>query len=101
MKHLIGKTMTMEADFMGEKVKIKKLTVSEIMEIQEKAKKQKEGDEISTLRTIIKLGVEGAKELTDKEIESFPLQELTSLTTEVVKFSGLSGLLDKAEEVGN
>jgi len=101
MKHLIGKTMYHEVEFMGEKLKIKKLTVSEIMEIQDKAKKQKEGDEISTLKTIIKLGVEGAKELTDKEIESFPLQELTNLTTEVIKFSGLAGLLDKAEAVGN
>lgn len=101
MKHLVGKSMTRKIKFMGEDVVIKKLSVSEIMEVQEKAKEQKEGDEIATLRTIIRLGADGAKDLSDEELQEFPLEELTNLTTEIIKFSGMGALLGKEAETGN
>lgn len=91
MKHLVGKKMTSSVNFMGEKVTIKKLSVAEIMQIQEANKKVKEGDEVSTLRLIIRSAVEGAETLTDDELTSFPLDELSSLSAEIVKFSGMGG----------
>ena len=37
-KSLVGKRLSKSVNFMGQKVDIKKLSVSEVMEIQEKAK---------------------------------------------------------------
>jgi hypothetical protein len=90
MKHLVGKKMSTDVAFMGETVKITKLSVAEILKIQEATKKQKAGDEVSTLRLLIKLAVEDAKDLSDQEIESFPLDELSKLGSEIVKFSGMN-----------
>lgn len=101
MKHLVGKKMSTEVSFMGETVKITKLSVAEILKIQEATKKQKAGDEVSTLRMLIKMSVEGAKDLSDQEIESFPLDELTKLGAEIVKFSGMNVGEVQAEVQGN
>jgi len=90
MKHLIGKRMTKQINFMGEKVTIKKLTVAEIMQVQELNKNLKEGDEMSTLHLIVRSAVEGAEELTDDELTGFPLDELSQLSSEIVKFSGIN-----------
>jgi hypothetical protein len=90
MKHLIGKKMTTQCEFMGEKVTVKKLSVAEILKIQEATKKQKAGDEVGVLRLMIRLAVEGAEGLTDAELESFPLDELGKLGSEIVKFSGMN-----------
>jgi hypothetical protein len=101
MKHLVGKKMSTEVAFMGETVRITKLSVAEILKIQEATKKQKAGDEVSTLRMLIKLAVEGAKDLSDQEIESFPLDELSKLGAEIVKFSGMNVGEVQAEVQGN
>jgi hypothetical protein len=101
MKHLIGKNMGKEVDFMEDKVTIKKLAVSEIMKIQEVTKKQKEGDELGTLRVMIRFAVEGAGEMKDSEIDSFPLDELSKLGAEIVKFSGMGGQPTEVAESGN
>ena len=90
MKHLVGKKMTTKVKFMGEDVTIRKLTVAEILKIQDANKKAKEGDEIKTLGLVIRSGVEGAEELTDDQLTSFPLDELSALSSEVVKFSGMN-----------
>ena len=99
MKHLVGKSMTKEVEFMGDKVTIKKLAVAEIMKIQEQSKKVKEGDEVSILRTMIRLACEEAKELKDAEIDSFPLDELSKLGAEIVEYSGMAG--QQQVEAGN
>jgi len=102
MKHLVGKRMVQEVSFMDEKVKIRKLSVQEIMKIQDQTKKTtKSGDEVSTLRTMIRLAVEGAEQLSDADIDSFPLDELSKLGAEIVKYSGMAGAEAPAEEAGN
>lgn len=101
MKHLVGKRMMQEVSFMDEKVKIRKLSVQEIMKIQDQTKKVKNGDEVSTLRTMIRLAVEGAEQLSDTDIDSFPLDELSKLGAEIVKYSGMAGAEMQAEESGN
>jgi hypothetical protein len=101
MKHLVGKKMSTEVSFMGETVKITKLSVAEILKIQDSTKKQKAGDEVSTLRLLIKMAVEGAKDLSDQEIESFPLDELSKLGSEIIKFSGMNVGEVQAEVQGN
>jgi len=101
MKHLVGKKISKKVDFMGDKVEIKKLTVNEVLKIQEATKNTSEEDQINTLRVILRSAVVGADELSDEDIATFPLEELTSLSAEIVKYSGMAGAEAPAEEAGN
>lgn len=91
IKGLIGRKMTKTVKFMGEDVKISKLTVSEVLEIQEKAKQLETENSggLEVLKTIICAAVEDAKELTDNDFEAFPMDELSKLSAEIVKYSGM------------
>jgi len=88
---LIGKKMTKSVRFMDADVKISKLSVSEVLEIQEKAKaiEQDEKEGFSVLKTVIRSSVEGAATLSDSDFNDFPLDELSKLSNEIMKFSGI------------
>jgi len=93
IKGLVGRKMTKTVKFMSEDVKIAKLSVSEVMEIQAKAK-DLEGDEqngFELLKKVIKLSVEKADELSDEDFNNFPMDELSKLSNEIMKFSGIVG----------
>lgn len=91
IKSLVGKKITKSFKFMGEDVKIAKLSVLEVMKIQERAKgltdDSEEGFEI--LKSVIRAAVEGASELSDDDFAAFPMDELSKLSDEIMKFSGL------------
>lgn len=91
IKSLVGKKMTKKVKFMNEDVSISKLSVSEVMEIQERAKAISKDDEegFNILKTVIRASVEGAKDLTDEDFNNFPLDELSKLSNEIMKFSGI------------
>jgi hypothetical protein len=90
-KDLIKKKMTRETKFMGESVKISKLSVAEVEEIQAIVKQQDENTEDYTiLQKVICLAVEDANELSMEDFKSFPLDELNKLSKEIMKFSGLN-----------
>lgn len=91
IKTLAGKKMTKPVKFMGEDVKISKLSVAEVMEIQELAKKI-EGNEtegFSVLKLVIRSAVEDGENLSDEEFSSFPMDELSTLSNTIMKFSGI------------
>ena len=90
-KDLVGKRMTKEVTFMGEKVKISKLSVAEVLEIQGKAKliEGNETEGFAVLRSVIAMSVEGASEIADQEFDRFPMDELSKLSSEIMRFSGL------------
>lgn len=88
---LIGKRMSKNVKFMGEEVKIHKLSVAQIVTIQESAKAA-ETDEtkgFEILKTIIKSSVEGADAIGDSDFENFPMDELSSLSNAIMAFSGI------------
>jgi hypothetical protein len=91
LKSLVGRKMTKKVKFMGEDVVINKLSVSEVMEIQRMAKEveQDESQGFSLLRNVIRMSVEGAEELSDADFDNFPLDELSTLSSHVMKFSGI------------
>ena len=92
IKALAGRRMTKEVKFMGENVTISKLNVSHVRQIQEAAKNlegAKDDDSFEVLKSIIADGVEGGEELTDEEFESMPLDELSKLSQEILRFSGI------------
>jgi hypothetical protein len=114
IKALVGKTMTKSVKFLDSTVTISKLTVGQVQEIQEAAKqaeareadfrKQVAAAEASggsmpesqdkfagldILKKIIVLGVEGGSDLTDEDFQSLPMDELSKVSKEIMKFSGL------------
>ncbi len=91
-KDLVGKKMTKPTKFMGEDVKISKLSVAEVMEIQARAKELEGGadnDGFSVLKVVIRSAVEGASEISDEDFNAFPMDELAKLSAEIMKFSGI------------
>lgn len=91
IKALVGKRMTKQVKFMGENITITKLTVDEVLDIQVKAKDIEGNEEkgFDVLKTVIRAGAEGADELSDDDFKTFPMDELSSLSNEIMKFSGL------------
>ena len=93
MKHLVGKVITKQVPFMGDEVEVRKLSVSEVMKVQElvkKANKSKGEDaQMGLLRDVIRLAVVGAEEISDEDFNTFPIGELSELSNEILSFSGL------------
>lgn len=90
MKHLIGKTLSKKVKFLGEELTIKKLTVAQVLAIQEMTKNTEDKDNsMDILGFVVKGSVEGAEDLTGEDIEQFPLEELSRLSNDILEFSGL------------
>lgn len=100
MKHLVGKVITKKVDFMGDQVEVKKLSVSEVMKIQEFVKKasksSSEATQLDLLKNVIRIAVIGAEELTDADFDTFPIDALSTLSEEIMEYSGLG-----SKEAGN
>ena len=97
MKHLVGKTMTKKVKFLGEEVTVKKLSVSQVMDIQERSKESATNEKagIELLQYVIGCAVDGAADLTTEDFESFPVDELSKLSNEILSFSGLGNVQAK------
>lgn len=91
-KSLVGRKMTKSVKFMGEDVKISKLSVSEVLGIQESAKDlgDDENAGFDLLKKVIRLSVEGASDLSDQDFDTFPMDELSKLSNEIMRFSGIA-----------
>ena len=93
MKHLVGKKITKKVEFMNDEVELRKLSVSEVLHIQNLVKKSNNSkdkyEELDLLRDVTRLAVVGAEELTNEEFDTFPLGELTTLSSEIMTFAGL------------
>lgn len=88
-----GKNIEKTVKFMGEDVQIAKLSVMQVMEIQEDAKGIKEGDEkanLSLLTKVIAFSVKEFKDVDQEEIFELPMDELSKLSSEIMKYSGLA-----------
>lgn len=92
-KDLVGKRLTKEVDFLGSKVKIQKLTVAEVLEIQERAKQanEKQDDLLGVVKFVIQASVVGADEVSTEEFDQFPMEDLSKLSNDIMKFSGITG----------
>lgn len=97
LKSLVGKPMTKKVKFMGEDVEIKKLSVGEVLEIQQLSKGVAEDEKASLelLQFVISSAVKGAEELTTDDYSSFPIDELSKLSSSVLEFSGLGNVQQK------
>ena len=84
--------------FLGQDLEIVKLNVSSVLEIQELAKsvsaEEKDGktDDKASLNILvkfIKLGVPEFENLSEDDIFKFPMEDLSNLSNEISKYSGL------------
>lgn len=103
--------LTKSVKFMGMEVDIRKLSVGQVLAVQEKAKdlaaKEKEKQakllanpeadveddseaNIDMLLFVLKSGVGEMSEFTKEEFLALPMDELSTLSAEVMKYSGLS-----------
>jgi len=93
IKSLVGRKQTKTVKFMGEDVKISKLSVKEVMHIQDRAR-EIEKDEtkgFEVLKIVIRASVDGAEELDETDFDNFPMDELSKLSNEIMKYSGIGG----------
>ena len=104
MKSLVGRRQSKNVKFMGEDVKITKLTTGQVQEVQALSRQLEEAqksapqqdeapadDGIAILRHVIRTSVEGADELTDEDFLEFPLGDLNTLVETIMEFSGVNG----------
>lgn len=91
IRALVGKKVNKQVRFMGEDVTVFKLSVAQVMDIQAAAKaaEGKEEEGFNVMKTIVRAGVDGGSELTDNDFDGFPLDELSKLSAEIMKFSGI------------
>ena len=91
IKGLVGRKMQKNVKFMNEDVKISKLSISQVLEIQTEAKTVKEGDSgFELLKRVICMSVEGGSDLSDEDFDAFPMDELSKLSAEIMRFSGIA-----------
>jgi hypothetical protein len=97
MRNLIGKAKDLiSIDFLDSQVQIAALSVSEIRKFQAKVKAlnadKKVSDEDRALmiqRDLIRAAVVGASDMTDEELDTFPIKKLGELTREILSHNGL------------
>jgi hypothetical protein len=99
MKHLVGKQQTKKVPFMGEEVEIRKLSISEVMELQALIKKnEKSKDPLQVLRDVLRMAVVDADQLSDADFNTFPPSDLNELSELILEYCGLG---QKGQEAGN
>jgi len=95
MKHLVGKVITKKTPFMGDEVEIRKLSVKEVLKVQDltkaAAKSKDESSQLGLLKDVIQIAVVGADELTEEDFNNFPIGELNVLSNSILEYSGLLG----------
>lgn len=92
IKALVNRKMKKTVQFMESDVVITKLSVSQVFEIQDLAAKRDENDNgLDLVKQVIKIATEGGSELTDDDFNSWPMDELSRLSNEIMEFSGVSG----------
>lgn len=78
------------AKFMGESIDIKKFSVSQVLKIQELAKvSEQDATGVALLFYVLQEGAPELAAMSEDELKEFPMDELNTLSTEILKYSGL------------
>ena len=101
LKSLVGNKVSKNVKFMGQDLEISKLTVSQVLEIQKLAKEAGEDEDanFNLLLLVIRSSAKGGEELTDEDFDSFPIDELSVLSNNIMLYSGVAGEEGKAKKV--
>ena len=88
----LGANALKKVKFLNEDLEISKLTVAQVMNIQKLSRDVKDDDENTSIKLLIevlKSGVPEFKEYDDDVFHQLPMDELSKLSSEIMKFSGL------------
>lgn len=97
-RDLVGKKVAKKVKFMDSDIVITKLTGAQVTQIQEMAAENKKAEGVETndtdanmeiLLTVVRMSAEGAADLTAEEFQEFPLDDISKLANEIMKYSGL------------
>lgn len=92
LRELINNRTTKLVPFLGKRIDINKLTLAECTEIQKMAREVDAEDPekgFNLLRHVIRVGVPAASDFTDEDFENFPMDDLSKLSDEVLKYAGM------------
>jgi hypothetical protein len=97
---LIGKTVSKSIKFLGVDVKITKLSMQQVKDIQARAKEMGEDDAkaMDMMFEVIKMSVEGAEELTTEQFQAWPLEDINLLSEAILTYSGLGKVQAAAKQ---
>lgn len=98
MKNLLSLQPTKNIPFAGGEVAIRKLSANAVNRIQAFQKKAPD-DQMGIILLTVREGVPAAKEMSDAEVLDFAIEDLASLSTSIVEFSGLTQGNEKTPEV--
>lgn len=94
IKSLVGRRMTKNVKFLDDTIGISKLSVDDVVAVQVLAKEVEQSKDeaagIEILKLVIRKAAEGGDELTDEDFNSFPMDELSRLANDIMKFSGMA-----------
>jgi len=92
LRALISIRQSKTVNFMGEKLRINKLTLTECTDVQTEAQKidaERPEQAFELLKKIVRTGVPIAKDFTDDDFGMFPMDDLNKLSDEVLKYGGM------------
>jgi len=79
--------------FVTLEIEISKLSTADVVEIQEQSREIEnngnDDDNLKLMMTVIRKGVTEMREMTDEELLALPMDDLSLLSAEIMKFSGL------------
>lgn len=86
---LKGKKVTKTVKFNGGQVEISKLTIAQVFEIQKMSGEEKSEDPLQIPKALIRMSVSGGSELLEEDFAEFPLDDINTLSEDIMQFSGL------------
>jgi hypothetical protein len=92
----VGIKLAKKVKFMGEDLDIHKLSVAQVVTIQGLAKEFEDSADplgnLKLLAVVIKSGANELADLSEEDMNNFPIDELSKLSEEIMKHSGLAAL---------
>ena len=98
LRELSASRSSKKVRFLDRMIEVNKLTLAECMEIQKTARDLNEENPekgFDLLKQTIRLGVPAAADFTDDDFEKFPMDDLNTLSSEVLKLAGMSSTVGK------
>jgi hypothetical protein len=94
-----GSKTTKKIKFVGQDLEIVKLTVAQALKVQD-AVKDAENNEaadanLGILLLVLQQGAPDLSDMTMEDLKDFPMNDLTLLSADIMKFSGMTGEKDK------
>jgi hypothetical protein len=90
----IGRKSEKIVPFLDSEISIKKLSINQVVRVQSLTKEMEDSRDalggIKILLLVLREGAPELSELSDEEIQDFPMADLAGLSNEIMVFSGLA-----------